>query len=245
VFPIREAEGPSGGAGSDDIRTIERLLAGLPLFEHVAAAQVRAVAAQSRLLNARRGETLCVRGERMPGVVAMVSGSAKLALRNPHGEEKVVRFVGQNETFGESSALLGRPSPVDMVALVDSVAAIVPAAPLLHLLELDARFARNAVRLMADRFLGLLGELEASTQRSALQRLAAYLDSLAAPAQAEDRSIVRLPVSKTALAARLGVTKETLSRLLRELTEQGLITVLKREIEIRSRSSLAQFARLN
>jgi CRP-like cAMP-binding protein len=214
----------------------DRLLARLPLFEHIAAAPLRALAAQSKIVEARRGEILCGRGERMPGVIALASGTAKLALRNPTGEEKVVRFVGANETFGEASALRERPCPVDMVALTDLVAVVIPAPPLLRLLEQDSRFARNAVRLMADRFLALLGELEATVQHTAVQRLAGYLDTL--PAQARERPIVRLPVSKTVLAARLGVTKETLSRLLRELSERGLISVQRREIEIRDRQGL-------
>jgi CRP-like cAMP-binding protein len=54
---------------------------------------------------------------------------------------------------------------------------------------------------------------------------------------------VRLPVSKTLVAARLGITKETLSRLLRSLAERRLIEVSQREIAILDREALSEMAR--
>jgi len=54
---------------------------------------------------------------------------------------------------------------------------------------------------------------------------------------------VRLPVSKTLVAARLGITKETLSRLLRSLAERRLIEVSQREIAILDRAALSEMAR--
>jgi Mn-dependent DtxR family transcriptional regulator len=53
---------------------------------------------------------------------------------------------------------------------------------------------------------------------------------------------VRLPATKTVIAARLGVTKETFSRLLRELAQRGLVRIAKREITLLDRAELAQVA---
>jgi CRP-like cAMP-binding protein len=80
-------------------------------------------------------------------------------------------------------------------------------------------------------------ELETSKLRSA-QRLAAYLDSIAEPAAQPGTWAARLAMSKTLLAARLGIKKETLSRLLREFACGGLIDVAGREITIRNRTAL-------
>jgi len=54
--------------------------------------------------------------------------------------------------------------------------------------------------------------------------------------------VVRLPATKTVIAARLGVTKETFSRLLRELGAMGLIQVRKREITLLDASRLGEVA---
>jgi CRP-like cAMP-binding protein len=226
-----------------DPRPLEGLLATLPIFHQVPRLQVGAIASLSRARNLRRGSTLYRRGERLVGVIAVGYGIMKLALRRPDGEEKVVRFLNPNETFGECTALLDRPCPVDVVALEDSMVAEIPAAPLLRLVERDPRFAHNVMCSIAERFLGLLAEHESSLQQSALQRLASFLASLAEPNGHPDTWVARLPASKTAVAARLGITKETMSRSLRELANRGLIAVAQREIEVRDLRALAQIGR--
>lgn len=236
--------GASGTNGYDRApRLIEGVLASLPLFHRVARPQIDTIASFSRVRQVRHGAVLCRRGERLPGVIAVGFGILKLALRRRDGEEKVVRFLNANETFGECSVLLERPCPVEVVALDDSLIAEIPAAPLQRLMELDPRFAGNVVRSMAQKFLDLLAELESSLQQSALQRLAAYLGSLAVANGTPDTWVARLPASKTAVAARLGITKETMSRLLRELANRGLIAVANREIEVRNLPALEQVAR--
>ena len=47
-------------------------------------------------------------------------------------------------------------------------------------------------------------------------------------------------MSKTLVAARLGMKKETLSRLLRRLAADGLIEVSRREIAILDRAALTR-----
>ena len=153
-----------------------------------------------------------------------------------------MRFVGANDSFGEEWALLDRTSPVDAVALADSMIAVIPRRPLLCLLQRHTGFAHSLSRAFADRVIGLLNEFEVSLRQRGIQRLASYLDAVAVPGEAPETWIVRLPVSKTALAARRGVTKETLSRLLRDLADSRLIAAARHEISILNRSGLVEIA---
>ena len=54
-----------------------------------------------------------------------------------------------------------------------------------------------------------------------------------------DERLQNVRRGRTALAARLGVTKETLSRRLRTLSDRGCIRVARREITIVDRARLA------
>jgi CRP-like cAMP-binding protein len=224
-----------------DPRLVEGVLSSLPFFRQVARCHVGTVASQARIQYARRGAAVCRHGEPMPGVIAVGYDIMKLALRGNEGSERVVRFLRASKTFGESAALLGRVSPVDIVALEDSMVAVVPPAPLLRLLELDPTFARNVVWSLGEGFLALLDGLQASSQQNSVQRFTVFLESLlSASSDAHGEATVRLPASKTVVAARLGITKETLSRLLRELAGQGLISVSGREIRVLDRAGLGQ-----
>jgi CRP-like cAMP-binding protein len=154
----------------------------------------------------------------------------------------VVRLLGPGENFGLASTLLDRPCPLHLVALSNSLVATIPPVPLLHLMEQDIGFARSVARALAERVLQLIGELEASLQQSGLQRLACYLDSLAEPNGRPGSWIARLPTTKTTIAARLGIKKETLSRMLRELASRGLIAVSGPQVDLLDRAGLARLA---
>lgn len=225
-----------------DPRLIEGVVANLPLFRDVGRHHVALVASYSRIEYCRRGMLIARRGERLPGVIAIAYGLAKLVLPRRKGEEKVLRFVGANETFGEAVALLDRPCSLDVVALADTMLAIIPFRPLRLLQERDVTFAGNLIRALAEGQIRLVGEIGASSGRSSAQRLAAYLESLAQPVNGSEACAVQLPVSKTVLAARLGITKETMSRLLREMKDQGLILMQRGNITILDRPRLAGIA---
>lgn len=117
--------------------------------------------------------------------------------------------------------------------------AVIPVRPLKQLQERDLTFANNLVKALAAGLLRLVAEIDASVGRSSAQRLAAYLESLAEPETGSEACAIELPVTKTTLAARLGITKETMSRLLRDLKEQGLIAMTRGNITILDRARLA------
>jgi len=73
----------------------------------------------------------------------------------------------------------------------------------------------------------VLSEFSAATTQRGAQRLAGYLESLQ-----RKNGTVQLPVSKTVVAALLGMKKETLSRLFRQFSSDGLIGMTRREIAI-------------
>jgi CRP-like cAMP-binding protein len=216
---------------------IKGVLEKLPLLEGVDHEAMRELATQSSVLRTRRGEVIVRRGERVAGLYAVAFGSVKTRLPQNGSGEVVLGLLGPGATFGKSAVLLGEPSRVDVVGLDDALLVAVRAACVVALVGRNLRFSCNLARALAERNHALVEELETSKLRSA-QRLAAYLDSIAEPAAQPGAWAARLAVSKTLLAARLGIKKETLSRLLREFACGGLIDVAGREITIRDRAAL-------
>jgi CRP-like cAMP-binding protein len=222
-----------------DRRLIEAVVDNLKLFWGASPEQRAGVAAQCWTLVLPRGSALVRRGERLPGVLALAYGAIKLRIAKPGGKERVVRVVAAGESFGESAALLGKPAPFDPVALASSKLVVIPTAAIFALIERDARLARGAVAILAERHLHLLEELHANGPRRGVQRLASYLDSVAEPVAGNGALRARLPGTKTLVAAQLGMSKETLSRLLRRLATRGLVRLTRREIDIVDREALA------
>ena len=220
-----------------DRQLIQGVIANLSLFENVSPAQVRPVVAQSWTLGGARGTVVVAAGARLPGVFAVASGSVKLSMKNGGNEERVLRLVAAGQAFGEASALLGRPSPYSAVVLAEAKLVVMPSAPLFALLEREGAFARALASILAARKLELCAEISSATLRKGAERLASYLVE-----SAGDTDAVQLPFSKTLLAARLGMQKETLSRLLRSLAADGMIAVSRRHIALLDRERLRQSA---
>ncbi len=93
------------------------------------------------------------------------------------------------------------------------------------------------VASLCQRIHAMVSDFEATSLHGATGRLAAYLDSLA---ESPDAVRVTLPAAKKLIAARLGMTKETFSRALRELARDGLVHVAGRSIELLDRARLAR-----
>jgi CRP-like cAMP-binding protein len=225
-----------------DALLAEGVLRNLALFAGASRQTVKQAALTAELRRLARGEVIVRREEAVPGLFALAYGSVKTRLRQPQGGEVVLSLLGPGDTLAEAPTLLGAASKLDAIALAESMVVMIPAACVLALMERDARFLRNLAVTLASGTQTLLAEFESGMLRSA-QRLAAYLDSLAQPAEVPGEWTARLPVSKTLLAARLGVKKETLSRLLRQLAARGVISVAQREIRILDRAGLAAAAR--
>jgi CRP-like cAMP-binding protein len=227
-----------------DERLIQGVLKTIRFCRSASPAQLGALTRQCWTLEVKRGETVVSKAARPQGAFAVAHGTVKLALRRSDGEERVTRLVQAGETFGESSALLGRAALIEAIAVTDCKLVVIPTAAIFTLIESDPRCARQMLLSLAERNIELLSELESSSMQKGAQRLALYLDGLAQPRDSNGGWIARLPVTKTVVASRLGMKKETLSRLLRTFAELGLIEVAQREIGILDRARLAEVAAL-
>ena len=239
-LPVREVI--NGNGASRDLRLIEGVLSNVRLFRGSAQHQIADIAARAKAMHFRRGATVCERGRCLPGLYAVAYGQVKLGFRG-EGEERVMRIAGSVETFGLAAAILGRPTPYEAVAIDDSLLVMVPSAAILQMVDNDPRFARAVIVDLAERTMTLLAEVEAGALHGGVQRLAGYLDALAGDGASKATCTVRLPTTKTVIASRLGIKKETLSRLLRDLVHRGLIAVEQREIAILDRMGLSALAR--
>jgi len=211
-------------------------LADCGLLAAVAPDEVARLArrAQSRQLAPR--ETYVAYGDALPGFCFVMRGAVILWLGRGKSK-RVFRVVGAGESFCEAPSLARAPSPFEVRSQATSVVLAVPSQAIDALVSRNSAFARALVMLLAERVMLALGDLDASTVPAA-QRVAAYLGSLAG----RNAGAV-LPVSKTVLAARLGMKKETLSRMLRALSDDGLISFTGRRFTIWDAKRLAELRR--
>ena len=211
--------------------TIEALLANVPLFNGLEPPEIARIARGTREINAARGDILFNKGDTSTGFHLIVYGQVKLAFTSAQGGEKVVDIIGKGQTFGEAVMFMEKPYMVFAQALVDSQLLHISKSVILDELEKDPKLGRKMIAGLSTRLHHLITDVESYSLHSGRQRIIGYLlrDNL----DSNDTSItVTLPTSKGIIASRLNLTQEHFSRILHELSENGLIVVKGRKITI-------------
>lgn len=178
------------------------------------------------------GQILFQRGEPAQHFFIVVDGEVKLALQSRAGEEKVVERLGPGNSFAEALMFVDGPRyPLAAIALEPSRVLAIRTAEFVAMLRASPD---TCLRLLADlsrRLHARIREIEELTLESATHRLVRHLLELA-PAGAAGPLTVTLDESRQLLASRLAIKPETLSRILRSLSDAGAIRIDGRQIQL-------------
>lgn len=202
------------------------------------APDVRArMAGQAELLRLRRGEMLFRQGDAPSGLYGLVSGTLKMSTLREDGKEAILAVIEAGIWFGEISLIDSQPRTHDATA-VGNVEVLLLPRPVFDALMGRADFARAIAALLAGRIRLLYGIVEDATLRSTRARVARRLLLLARGDAALSPLRARVPVSQEGLAMMLGITRQTLSKELRLLADDGVVELGYGYIEVLSADGL-------
>jgi CRP-like cAMP-binding protein len=216
-----------------------RYLSVLPLFDDRRPADLQQLAEGCQLRRYTRGQPVFRNGEACEALHVVVTGQVKLHAISPAGQEKVIRLVGPNHSFGESLVFSEQPCTVNATALADSLLLAVRKEAVLGEVSRDPRFALRLLAGMSAQVQGLMSDVEAYALHSGTQRVVNFLLQERKPGE-DGRAVVSLPVSKATIASRLSITPEYFSRVLGELETGRMIDVDRRDIRILDAQRLAR-----
>ena len=189
--------------------------------------------AAARLVRVGRGETLFDQGDACHGVHIVYGGRIKLSFCSPHGAEKVVGIVSAGQGIGEATMSIGRSHQLHAEALSDTTLVFLPQPVLIECVESDRNFACRMMKRIAEKFHSLLVDVESSSLLSGTERVVDYLIRQIGSRQADGAgAVIELSLPKSIIASQLSLTQEHFSRLLRQLSEYGMIVVDGRQIRV-------------
>ena len=211
-----------------------------PLFSAWSEGAFVALLEQSRMRQLDLGEVLFREGEEARAFYFLLAGEVDLITLGAGGREKIVEIIQVDDLFAEAVAFLGGRYPVQAVAGLASTVVEIPFAPFMATLQGHQELMPQMLARLSMRLHYLIKELRHLSTESANQRVASYLLDFC-PAGGESVEIC-LPAKKAAVAARLGLTPETFSRVLGRLRKAGLLQVDKRSLHIPDPQALRRWA---
>jgi CRP-like cAMP-binding protein len=208
----------------------------MPLFTGADPGALAAVVRATSRRRFRRDEQEYRQGAVPRAFYHVLSGHVRRAIASSEGEEKVIDIVSPGEYFGLAD-LFGGAAHVAFAETVEPTLLLeIDKAAVMGAIEADRALMLRVLTAVAHGKVALERDVAACFFQSGARRLLDYLVREAGPRLAPvGDTAFQLPVSKRLIAARLGVSAETLSRALRELSEAGLIAVRGREIILREK----------
>lgn len=220
--------------------SVKSYISSIIYFEGIAEDELSYIAENSTLRTFPAGEMIFLEGGPADGLWIVESGTVKIFKLNPDGGEHILHLVGPGKTFNDIGALDGGGNPANATALSPEVRVwLVPSEVIRYVLTQNPRIALNVIRLLATRVRALVGQIEDLALYSVIVRLARFLLK-----QADDPTLSGPGITRTAIAAHLSTTPQTISVALRELETAQAIEFDRHRIVIIDEDVLRSIAML-
>jgi len=205
-----------------------QILKNVPLFAGLSEPDLDDLMAIVRINQHPRGELLFSEGEKAAGFFIVLDGKVKVYKLSPEGKERILHVIQPGGTFAEAAIFGEGLYPAYAEPLQVSKLLFLPKDAFLALLRDNSRISINMIAGLSKFLRQFANQIEDLTFKDVPSRLARYLMDLSRGT----KRTVELPISKSQLASNLGTVSETLSRTLRKLSEDDLISVSGKTVEI-------------
>lgn len=177
-------------------------------------------------------------GDRADRFFLVLEGRVNLFALTDKGDQSIIEVFEKGRTFAEAAMFSSGKFPLNAEVAAGSRLLQVPVAPFLRRLSENRELAFKMLAALSRWQHHLLMEIAELKSRSPIQRLATFLLSLAGAG--EGPVGIRLPMTKTVLASRIGIAPESLSRAIARLRSVG-VESRGRSIYITDVSALRRF----
>ncbi|PWC37782.1 Crp/Fnr family transcriptional regulator [Azospirillum sp. TSO35-2] len=206
----------------------ELVLAGHFLLKHLQRDDLRRLANGARLAYHPKNALIFQKGDPGSSMMAVVRGRVKICSHSLDGKELVLSIVNRGGLFGEIALLDGEPRTADAVALEETDLLVLDRSQLLPFLTAQPEVALRLLVVLCKRLRQTSEHLEdtlfleaSSRFARALQRLA---DAFGRPA-ADGSVLLDIKLSQQQLGCLVGVSRESVNKLLNEWQRNGIIAL--------------------
>lgn len=213
---------------------------GHPLFQEMPDDVSAILLRDCATLHIENGGTLFTEGAEAVEYLYVQSGDVEVLRHTRDNQIRVFHIFHPGQLLAETAMFMSHGRyPMQARARGDAVVLYLKRRGLLDACRVWPTLAMRLLTRLSDRVYHRINEVEWFSDSTATERLADYLLRLLP----DRHSHVNLPLTQRQLAASLGIRAETLSRLLAEWVEQGVLTGSRRQWTVQDRATLESIAR--
>ena len=191
-----------------------------------------------------RGKTIFFPGDPADKIYFLLKGAVKLSLVYEAGDEITVALLRENSVFGVFSLIAGQKSDRFYHAVAFSAVELL-SAPINRVeeaLKNNSDLSILMLKGLSSRILQTEMMIETLAHRDMGSRLVSFLLILCRDfgVPVSDGIHIDLKLSHQAIAEAIGSTRVTITRLLGDLRQQGIISIYKKKIIVHNPINLSQ-----
>ena len=190
---------------------------------------VRELAALGRLRSYPKNTVFITEGDSSDSVFVILTGRVKIFLSDTEGHEMILDTQGPGEYVGEM-ALDGNPRSASVMTMEATAFSVVGRDPIKEHIRRNPEFALDMISKIIDRARLATNSVKDLALLDVYGRVARLLLNMAV----ERNGKLEIPekLTQQEIAERVGASRDMVSRIFRDLTAGGYITVESRHITI-------------
>jgi len=192
-----------------------------PMFRGLSDTDLDPIARVSIMRRAARSSTVVRAGDKTDFVYLVLSGSLKVLVSDEEGREVILSILGPGELFGEMGVLDENPRSATVVAVVPSDLVVIAKSDFKRVLQENFDVALFIMQNLAQRLRTADRKIESLALMDVYGRVARLLLEMAEAV--DGKKVVNRKISKQDIAKMIGASREMVSRVMKDLSLQGLI----------------------
>lgn len=223
---------------SEKIRTTSHF----SLFADVTPAEFETIMSAAREKRFSRRETIFTEGDPVRHVTMLLSGFVKVTQMGVNGNEVILRLNGAGEIVGSYRVCTNCTHCSTAQAVQPCVAWIWDAAVFERLQAKIPAFRRNSVRALEERLQEMEQRFREVSTEKVGSRLSSELVRISDRLRRSNDGILEITLSRAELAQLTGTTLFTVSRLLCQWQNQGIVRIRRESVLVQDFRALAQLS---
>ena len=207
---------------------IEKLISNTAFFKGLTEEHRAELSRICTLQAVKKRDYLFHEGERGSSMFLLIGGNIQLHKTTEDGREVVIRVIRPGEAFAEVVLFEKECYPVSARAVTNADVLRFPREGI-HRLLAEEDFRNDFIALLMAKQRYLAERIQELTTKDVEQRFFMFLKS-----QYGEQDLIKTPLSKKDIAAAIGTTPESLSRLIQRLADEKIIDWKGNEIKILS-----------
>ncbi len=222
-----------------EVSVIEKFFQHIWAFELLEPEHLRSLARMVTVRKLKQDRVIWLQGQPITHFTVVYDGQLKAVRGSVNGNEKLVSCLTSGYHFGLAEMITGAASAVALIAEKPSTVLNINHKPLQDLMLSNGTICYRFMQTMARAIFSLTRELERTSFENVHTRLARLLlkgrtDPLSPQKFGKN-------VTHEQLAVQLGVSRETVSRVLSDFRRANIIATSYRNITVTNRDGLMQY----